>query len=217
MASVVDGKARVPCATSLAPDTYERALSASALALLACVLAAVIKGRARWAEIPVLIWPHLLTIAVAVALTPVMLLRPRGTPAHCQLGWVWVIAMFATAFLSLLVRNANHGGFSFIHILSAWTMIQVPIIVWSAHRQCSAPQARRSRHGDRRAADRRRLYLSVPPSAGTVAVRLTGVSAVSTASRSGRRAFRRRICALAGGTGRQMPSPRARQSPLPSL
>jgi len=122
----------VPCATSLAPDTYERALSAGVLALLACVLAAVIKGSAHWAEIPILIWPHLLTIAVAVALTPVMLLRPRGTRAHRQLGWVWAIAMFATAFLSLFVRNANHGGVSDIHILSAWTMIQVPIILWSA-------------------------------------------------------------------------------------
>lgn len=132
MASVVDGKARAPYAKSLAPDTYERALSAGAVVLLVCVAAAVLRGRAQWADIPVLIWPHLLTITVAVALTPVMLLRPRGTRAHRQLGWVWVVAMFSTALLSLFVRNVNHGGFSFIHILSVWTMIQVPVIVWSA-------------------------------------------------------------------------------------
>jgi uncharacterized membrane protein len=132
VASVVDGKARVPYARSLAPDTYEKVLSIGAIVLLGFVFVAVLKGRAQWAEIPPLIWPHLLTITVAVALTPVMLLRPRGTRAHRQLGWVWVVAMFSTAFLSLFVRNANHGGFSIIHILSVWTLIQVPIIVWSA-------------------------------------------------------------------------------------
>lgn len=132
MASVVGGKARMPYAKSLAPDSYERVLSAGAVVLLVCVIAAVVRGRAHWAEIPVLIWPHLLTIALAVALTPVMLLRPRGTRAHRRLGWVWVTAMSLTAFLSLFVRNVNHGGFSFIHILSVWTLIQVPIIAWSA-------------------------------------------------------------------------------------
>ena len=128
MASVADGKTRARYAKSLAPDTYERVLSAGAVILLACVAAAVIRGHAHLAEIPVVIWPHLL----AIALTPVMLLRPRGTRAHRRLGWIWVVTMFLTAFLSLFVRNVNHGGFSFIHILSAWTMIQVPIIVWSA-------------------------------------------------------------------------------------
>jgi uncharacterized membrane protein len=132
MASVVDGKARVPYAQPLAPDTYERVLSVGAVVLLGFVFVAVLKGRAQWAQIPPLIWPHLATITVAVALTPVMLLRPRGTRAHRQLGWIWVIAMFSTAFLSLFVRNVNHGSFSFIHILSIWTLIQVPIIVWSA-------------------------------------------------------------------------------------
>ena len=61
-----------------------------------------------------------------------MLLRPRGTRSHRRLGWLWVAAMFLTALLSLFVRNANHGGFSFIHILSVWTLIQVPILAWSA-------------------------------------------------------------------------------------
>jgi hypothetical protein len=92
MASVADGTVSTPSATLLAPDSYERALSAGAIVLLVCVVAAVIKGHAHWAEIPVLIWPHLLTIAVAVALTPVILLRRCGTRAHRKLGWVWVVA-----------------------------------------------------------------------------------------------------------------------------
>jgi uncharacterized membrane protein len=40
--------------------------------------------------------------------------------------------MFLTALISLDIRMINRGGFSFIHILSVWTLIQVPIIVWSA-------------------------------------------------------------------------------------
>jgi uncharacterized membrane protein len=132
VATVSDARPRPAYVKSLAPDGYEKLLSAAALVLLACVVAAILRGRAQWAAVPVLIWPHLLTIMVAVALTPVMLLRPRGTRAHRRLGWVWVVAMFSTALFSLFVRNVNHGGFSIIHILSVWTLIQVPIIVWSA-------------------------------------------------------------------------------------
>ena len=61
-----------------------------------------------------------------------MLLRRRGTPSHRQLGWVWASAMILTALASLSVRYANHGGFSIIHFLSVWSLVQVPLIVWSA-------------------------------------------------------------------------------------
>jgi len=132
VASVSDARVRTPYARSLAPDSYEKLLSAAAVVLLACVVAAILKGRSQWAAVPVLIWPHLLTVIVAVALTPVMLLRPRGTRAHRQLGWIWVVAMIATSVLSLFVRNVNHGGFSMIHILSIWTLVQVPILARSA-------------------------------------------------------------------------------------
>lgn len=30
------------------------------------------------------------------------------------------------------VRGLNQGGLSWIHILSAWTPLQVPLIIWSA-------------------------------------------------------------------------------------
>jgi uncharacterized membrane protein len=107
-------------------------LSVGAVVLLVAVTTALLKGRAEWPAVPLNIWSHLLTIFVAVALTPVMLLRPRGTVSHRRLGWVWATAMFLTALISLFVRNANHGGFSIIHILSFWTLIQVPVIVWTA-------------------------------------------------------------------------------------
>lgn len=119
-------------ARTTAPDLFERVLSIGALILLAALTIAIVKGRADWAEIEASIWLHLATIALAVGLTPVMLLRRRGDRLHRRLGWVWVAAMLTTAIATFFIRRTNPGGFSVIHLLSAWTIVQVPIIVWSA-------------------------------------------------------------------------------------
>ncbi|UVO54944.1 DUF2306 domain-containing protein [Sphingomonas sp. SUN039] len=132
MATIIEKPKRAPYGKPLTPDPFERVLSVGAVVLLACIVVAVAKGRAQWGMIPAMVWPHLLTIVIAVALTPVMLLRRRGDTLHRQLGWVWVVAMLATAASSFFIRDINHGGFSFIHILSLWTLFQVPLIVWSA-------------------------------------------------------------------------------------
>lgn len=130
MATTIDGKTRR--IKPLAPDAYEKLLSIAAILLLAAVLAAIVRGHPYWTHIQPIIWVHLLTITVAVALTPIMLLRRRGDARHRTLGTIWVLAMLATAISSFFVRLSNPGGFSPIHILSVWTLIQVPIIWWSA-------------------------------------------------------------------------------------
>lgn len=107
-------------------------MALAALVLLGCVLVALIKGTDQYHHVPLFIWLHLATIVTALALTPVMLLRPRGDRTHRRIGTVWVLAMFSTAVLSFGIRTNQWGGFSFIHILSVWTVIQVPIIWWSA-------------------------------------------------------------------------------------
>ena len=117
---------------SLKPDLFDRMLAVAALLLLAFVLTALWRGRAEWGEVPPVVWGHIATIVVAIALTPVMLLRPRGDRLHRRLGWAWVSAMALTALLTFGIRGMNQGGFSLIHILSAWTLVQVPLIVWSA-------------------------------------------------------------------------------------
>ena len=124
--------AREPYRQSLAPDAFERVLAAGAVVLLGCVIVALAKGQADWPRVPANVWAHLLTIIIALVLTPVMLLRRRGDPLHRRIGWVWVTAMILTAAISFTVRNASHGGFSVIHILSAWTLVQVPLIAWSS-------------------------------------------------------------------------------------
>lgn len=132
MATISEGT--TPRPKPLAPDTLERVLALGAAVLLACVLVALFRGRGEWTRVPWQIWPHLLTIVVALALTPTMLLRRRGDRLHRTLGWVWATAMFLTALLSFNLRVVNPGHFSFIHLLSIWTVIQVPIIVWSARK-----------------------------------------------------------------------------------
>jgi uncharacterized membrane protein len=124
---------------NLAPDLFDRTLSFASLLLLAAVLAALWRGRAEWAELPPFVWAHIATIVVAVVLTPVMLLRRRGDRLHRRLGWIWAGAMFLTALLTFGIRGINQGSLSLIHILSAWTLLQVPLIVQAArahnHRQ----------------------------------------------------------------------------------
>jgi uncharacterized membrane protein len=117
---------------SLKPDLYDRILAFAALLLLAAVIAALWKGRAEWDRVPPIVWAHLATIVTAVVLTPIMLLRRRGDRLHRRIGWVWAAAMAITAASTFGIRGLNHGSFSLIHILSAWTLIQVPVIVWAA-------------------------------------------------------------------------------------
>ena len=112
----------------------DRVLAAASAILLACVVAALLRGSMDWPRIPPLIWAHLATIGLALALTPVMLLRPKGDTNHRVLGYVWVAAMFGTAALSFWMRYSNHGSFSFIHIISVFTVIQVPRIVFHARK-----------------------------------------------------------------------------------
>ena len=117
---------------SLAADGYEKLLAIAAIILLGAVLVALAKGYAYWPRIPAVVWAHLGTIMIALALTPIMLLRRRGDPAHRLLGKIWVSAMFLSAAISFFVRLSNPGGFSFIHIISAYVVIAAPMIWWTA-------------------------------------------------------------------------------------
>ena len=112
----------------------DRLLAGVALVLLGCVVAALLRGHADWPRVPGIIWPHLATIMLALVLTPVMLLRRKGDTRHRVLGYVWVAAMAGTALISFAIRFSNHGNFSVIHIISVWTLINVPLIVIRARR-----------------------------------------------------------------------------------
>uniref|UniRef100_UPI00345BD37B DUF2306 domain-containing protein n=1 Tax=Sphingomonas bacterium TaxID=1895847 RepID=UPI00345BD37B len=117
----------------LTADGYEKLLAVAAILLLLTVLVALLRGHAQWGLVPGLVWAHLATILPALALTPVMLLRPRGDGLHRLLGKIWVAAMFLTAAISFEVRLSHPGHLSFIHIISAYVVIAAPLIWWTAH------------------------------------------------------------------------------------
>jgi uncharacterized membrane protein len=119
---------------NLAPTLYDRFLALASTALLAAILIALWKGRGEWVHVPAFVWAHLVTIILAVALTPLMMLRRRGDRLHRRLGWIWSASILLTAAFTFGIRGINSGALSLIHILSAWTLLQVPMIVIFARR-----------------------------------------------------------------------------------
>lgn len=144
MASVVQGAPRG--VTLVGPERFDRVLSIGAVILFATAAAAIVRGHDQWQMVPPLIWVHLATILVATALTPSMLLRVRGDRRHRTIGKVWIAAMLATAIISLFIHVSGPGHFSVIHLLSLWTLVQVPLIWWTARRH-NVVRHRRAVHG----------------------------------------------------------------------
>lgn len=151
MATIAEPPSPLPATgprKSIKPDAYERVLGIAAAVLLTVVVAALIRGRPHWGQANVFVWAHLLTLLVALALTPVLLLQKRGTRRHRQLGWIWASAMFATAGISFWVKQSSGGigGWSPIHILSALTVVGVPLMVLRARQHRVADHRRHVRN-----------------------------------------------------------------------
>lgn len=89
---------------------------------------------ARIAEAPLVIRVHLLAALTALSIGIVLMMRVKGTALHKALGWSWVAAMGITAVSSLFIRELNHGAFSFIHLLSGWTIVGLPGAVYAIKR-----------------------------------------------------------------------------------
>jgi uncharacterized membrane protein len=118
----------------LSPTAIERALGYGSIILLGAVMIAAVRGHSAWGNVPILIWLHLGTITVSLALTPVLLLGRRGVRSHRVVGYAWVASMSATALLTFGIRDINRGALSAIHILSVVTLLQAPMLAWHAHR-----------------------------------------------------------------------------------
>jgi uncharacterized membrane protein len=118
----------------LAPDALEKGLAAGSVLLLSALLAALFRGRAEWDHLTLSVWLHLISIAGALILTPILMLRRRGDRTHRKLGWVWAALMFGTAVISFNIRFNTPGQLSWIHLLSVLTILLVPSIVFTARR-----------------------------------------------------------------------------------
>ena len=85
--------------------------------------------------IPPVIQLHIAGAVVALAIGTVLMIGVKGTRIHKILGWAWVAAMGLTAVSSLFIREINPGRFSWIHLLSGWTIIALPMAVYAIKRR----------------------------------------------------------------------------------
>ena len=76
---------------------------------------------------------HALGATFSVVAGAIVLFTPRkGNFAHRRLGLVWMGAMYWTALSSFGIRELRPGHFSFIHLLSLWTIISLTVALWAA-------------------------------------------------------------------------------------
>lgn len=88
----------------------------------------------RIAAAPTIVQVHLTAALTALAIGGALMARNKGTGLHKALGWIWVIAMGITAVSSLFIKVINPGHFSFIHLLSGWTIVGLPGAVYAIKR-----------------------------------------------------------------------------------
>ncbi len=159
----------------------DRVLAAAALVMLGFVAVAVARGHADWAAVPWPVWVHLGTIAAALALTPAMLLRRKGTRSHRVLGYVWTAAMVVTAAESLTFKTgAAARQPRRLHrrrVADPSPVARRPRHGPAPRPCCPPPRHRRpsprgARHRRRRGPDRRLLHLSVRPAARALVIRV---------------------------------------------
>lgn len=84
-----------------------------------------------WIALPLTVKIHILAALTALGIGTVILFKPKGTGFHKTLGWAWVIAMGTTAVSSLFITGLNGNFYSFIHLLSGWTIIGLPMAIYA--------------------------------------------------------------------------------------
>lgn len=78
---------------------------------------------------------HLVTIAVALLSTAIILPLRKGTRLHRTVGWVWAVSMVSTAVISFWITTFDlFWGFSPIHVFSLIVIFNVPYAIFSIRR-----------------------------------------------------------------------------------
>ena len=78
---------------------------------------------------------HLAFALAALALGGVVLARRKGTASHKMLGRIWASLMTAVALSSFWIFEIRQGaGPSFVHLLSAWTLIALACAIYFIRR-----------------------------------------------------------------------------------
>ena len=61
----------------------------------------------------------------------VNLVSKKGTKRHKSIGTLWLIMMLFVTVPSFWIREINDGDFSWIHLLTIWTLISMVIMIVS--------------------------------------------------------------------------------------
>jgi uncharacterized membrane protein len=89
---------------------------------------------ALWNAQPLVIKAHVAAAVAAVALGGVMMVSRKGAKVHRAMGWTWSALMAAAAGASLFITGLNGDRWSFIHLLSGWTLFALPMALIAARR-----------------------------------------------------------------------------------
>ncbi len=137
---------RTPAANATFPARRLRLLAAVAVGVgLALAVASMFAHAPDWgllARQPWVIQIHIAAAMAALLLGTVQLVGIKGTAIHRLIGWSWVFAMLTVAVSSLFIRQINPGSFSWIHLLSGWTLIALPMALFAIRRGRIAGHAR---------------------------------------------------------------------------
>lgn len=86
-------------------------------------------------DIPLILQTHVAGAILTFVIGCILLAGVKGRTMHRTLGYFWVVTMAVTAISSFFLKTINPGSFSFIHALSAWTVIVLPMGVAAARRK----------------------------------------------------------------------------------
>lgn len=84
------------------------------------------------AQRPLPLQIHLYAAVAAFVVGLYQLIGPKGKTPHRLLGWLWVVLILITAISSFFLTGLNGDAYSFIHLLSGWTVVVAPMLVYAA-------------------------------------------------------------------------------------
>lgn len=86
-------------------------------------------------EISPFLQAHIAGAVSSFLIGAVLMLGVKGRTFHRVLGYTWVATMTVTAVSSFFLTGLNGDSYSFIHILSGWTVIVLPMAIAAARRR----------------------------------------------------------------------------------
>lgn len=85
----------------------------------------------RVSSLPPQLQLHIVAAISAFVIGCVIFFQPKGSRFHKTLGWAWVVAMGTTAISSFFITGLNGNNLSFIHLISGWTVVALPMALFA--------------------------------------------------------------------------------------